>query len=673
MKKKLWLSLFVALFLATLSAKAETFSRKSADIVVAEDGTGQVKTVQEAIDRAPENNPKRFVIFIKAGVYKQQVKIPYTKPYITFVGEKAATTVLTFNLSNPQVGSTSGSYSTYIGGHDFYAENISFENSFGTGAQAVAILVEADRAVFRNCRFLGWQDTLYAKGGRQFYQDCYIEGHVDFIFGAATAVFENCHIHSKGAGYVTAQMRFSDAETTGYVFHHCRLTGENTGAEVFLGRPWRPYGRVVFIECDLGEHIKPEGWNNWSDPAREKTAWFAEYQSTGKGANRKARVNWSRQLTDEEAKAFATENFLRGADAWNPHQADTHWQLKNPPNFKLVRWRESLRQRLEWYATDEATRIADNVLLYQHDNGGWSKNIDMALVLTEREKAVVVKDKANAETTIDNGATFTQLAYLAKLISAKNLDRHKAAFNKGLDFLFAAQYENGGFPQFFPLRNDYSRHLTFNDDAMIGVLKLMRDIANKKADYLFVDEERRVKAEGAVQKGIAVILQTQIVVNGKKTVWCAQHDEVTFAPVGARTYELPSLSGSESLGIVEFLMDIEKPSQEVREAIEAAVEWFKGSKITGIRWAEKRDAKAKPNGIEHFVVRDEQAKPVWARFYKIETNRPIFVGRDGVIKYDVMAIEAERRNGYRWYVDAPNRLLDDEYPRWKNHQKAASQ
>jgi PelA/Pel-15E family pectate lyase len=207
------------------------------------------------------------------------------------------------------------------------------------------------------------------------------------------------------------------------------------------------------------------------------------------------------------------------------------------------------------------------VILYQHDNGGWSKNLDMAAMLTQKEREEIAKNKSNTDTTIDNGATVTQLRYLAKVITAKNIDAHKEAFNKGLDFLFAMQYQNGGYPQFFPLRKGYYSHITYNDNAMINVLQLMRDIAAKKADYAFVDEERRAKAQKAVEKGIEAILKTQIVVSGQKTVWAAQHDEVTFAPASARKFEPVSLSGKEGSDIVEFLISVENPSPQIIEAI----------------------------------------------------------------------------------------------------------
>jgi len=286
-------------------------------IVVAADGTGDVTTVQGAIDKVPEYNLHRVVIHIKPGTYKEQIKILQTKPFITLQGEDPLKTTVSFNLSAKTSGDTRNSYTVYAGGSDFRAENITFENSYGVGSQAVAMYVNTDRVLVRNCRFIGWQDTLFANGGRQYYKDCYIEGHVDFIFGNGTAVFENCTIHSKGPGYVTAHWRLNDSETNGFVFLHCKLNGVD-GARVFLGRPWRPYGRVIFIESWMDAHIRPEGWDNWRDPTREKTARFAEYKSSGPGANPSQRVAWSKQLSDQEIGPFATKVFLKGIDNWNP-------------------------------------------------------------------------------------------------------------------------------------------------------------------------------------------------------------------------------------------------------------------------------------------------------------------------------------------------------------------
>ncbi len=640
-------------------------STKAADITVAADGSGNLTSVQAAVNRVPENNTKRFVIAIKPGIYRELIRVPANKPYISFIGTDAEKTVLTFNLSNKDAGSTSASYSTYIGGHDFYAENITFENSFSQGSQAVAVLVEADRSMFVKCRFLGWQDTLYAKNGRQYYKDSYIEGHVDFIFGMAAAVFENCHIHSKGDGYVTAPMRFAADESAGLIFHKCRLTSNNTKNGIYLGRPWRDYGRTVFLNTQMDAEIRPEGWHHW-EPQREKTAYFAEYGSTGKGANAEARVAWARKLGDADIKVFTVEYFLSGKDGWDPYRSDNFaWQEKTKPDWQLVTWGEVFKQKPLWYQTDEAARIGDQLLLYQKDNGGFEKNVDMALMLTKPERDALAAKKTDiSETTIDNRTTYTQIAYLGRLITASllkssppaNLPKYMDAFNKGVNYLLSYQYENGGFPQYYPLKKGYYTHITFNDDAMIGVLRLLRDIANRAEDYKFVDEDRRAKSEKAVAKAVVLILKLQVEIKGKKTVWAPQYDEVSLKPAWARKFEPPALSAGESVGIVRFLMQ-ENQTPEISAAVEAAVSWFKVNQMNGIRWERTKDGSS--------VIKDKTAPPIWARFYEIDTMKPIFIGRDAVIKYDVMQIEAERRNGYAWYVDAPLGLIEKEYPKWK--------
>jgi PelA/Pel-15E family pectate lyase len=658
MRRTRVLHFFLLLFVICAAHSTE------AQITVAADGSGDVKTVQVAIDKVPENNPKRFVITIKPGIYKEQIKVPANKPYVSFVGTDAKTTVLTFALSNKDAGSTSASYSAYITGHDFHAKNITFENSFGVGSQAVAALVEADRAVFKNCRFLGWQDTLYAKNGRQYYKDCYIEGSVDFIFGQAAAFFENCQIHSKGDGYIAAPMRFAATEPSGFVFSRCTLTSDNTKAGVYLGRPWRDYGRTVFLETKMNGQIRPEGWHHWL-PEREKTAYLAEYHSSGPGANDTGRVKWAHALTDAEAKAFSVENFLHGQDGWDAKASNDKWLEKTAPDWTLVTWGEVFKQKPLWYQTDEAARIADQLLIYQKENGGFEKNIDMALMLTRQEKeALAAKRSDISETTIDNRTTYPQLAYLARVISASmlkasppaNLPRYKEAFNKGLDYLLSAQYENGGFPQYFPLKKGYYTHITFNDDAGVGVLEMLRDVARKTDDYKFVDEERRAKAEQAVAKGIALILKLQVEDSGQKTVWAQQYDETTLVPAWARKFEPPCLTSSESVGIVRFLMK-ENRTPEITAAIESAIAWFRRTRIDGLRWHRKDG--------QNSTVKDASAPPIWARFYEFGTMKPIFIGRDSVIRYNVAEIEAERRNGYAWYVLSPDELLQKDYPKWK--------
>lgn len=659
--------LTIALFLI-FSASAHAGIKS--DLIVAQDESGDFKSVSEAISKVPENNKKRFIIFIKKGVYNEQIRIPANKPYISLIGESAENTKLSFNISNKIAGTTSAAYAFYVGGHDFHAENLTFENSHkfekgGQGQQAVAVLSEADRLVFKNCKFLGWQDTLYAKNGRQYFENCYIEGNVDFIFGQATAVFDKCVIHSKGDGYITAPMRFAADEPSGFVFNNAKLTAANVEKGVYLGRPWRAFGRTVFLNSEMGAHIFPEGWNNWGKTENEKTAYFAEFNSKGAGAKMSERVKWIHQLSKNEAKQFKTEDFLKGKDGWNPKKAKNDWLEKTKPDWKLVSWNEVFKQTPLWYETDEAARIADQVVLYQRENGGWEKNLDMSGMLTQAEREKLVQSKSDiSETTIDNKTTYSQINFLAKTITASlrkttpptNFPKHKEAFFKGLDYLLSSQYENGGFPQFFPLQKNYSRHITFNDDAMIGVLKVLREIAKKKEDYLFVDEERRAKSEKAFEKAIPLILKLQVEINGKKTIWAAQYDENSLKPANARKFEPASLTAGESVGIIRFLMLDSKPNQAVIDAIESAVNWYKAKQIKGIRWERK-------NG-ENVVIKDKNAPPIWARFYEFETMKPIFIGRDGIIHYDISEIEAERRNGYAWYVSEPQELIEKDYPKW---------
>lgn len=350
-----------------------------------------------------------------------------------------------------------------------------------------------------------------------------------------------------------------------------------------------------------------------------------------------------------EIGSMAATEFVRLAPALKPY-----WHA-------LVPWKDALRQSKIWYGSDEAARISDSLLAYQFKNGGWDKNMNMSIAPATVE---LDKLKAAGHTTIDNNATYTQLEYLARVYTARHESRWKESFERGLNYLLDAQYPNGGWPQFYPLRKGYYTHITYNDDAMVGVLQLLRSIAEKKPEYLFLTDKDRERARQAVQKGIQVILKTQIKVNGIITVWCAQHDEVTLAPAKARSYELPSLSGSESVGIVQFLMGIEKPSPEVRLSIEAAMGWIEKVKIKGIR-LERKPVADSPKGYDLVVVPDPNAPTQWARFYDIQTNKPIFCGRDGVAKSTVAEIEYERRNGYRWYVDRPAKLLEHEYPLWR--------
>lgn len=309
-------------------------------------------------------------------------------------------------------------------------------------------------------------------------------------------------------------------------------------------------------------------------------------------------------------------------------------------------------------------RTAENILLYQRETGGWPKNYDRKQELTESQRRVVVSEKSKNDSMIDNGATHTEIRLLANAFQKTMDDRFKQAALRGIRYLLDGQYDNGGWPQQFPEPRGYGRYITFNDNAMIGVMSLLRDVADHKEAFIFVPDQLRQQCGQAVQRGVVCILKCQIHVDGRPTVWCAQHDQVTFEPRQARSYELASLSGSESVGIVRFLMQTEESSDEVIRAIEGAVAWFERSKLQGIKLVRVEDA-AQPNGFDRIVVQDRTAPPMWARFYDIPTNQPIFCSRDGVPKRTLAEISHERRNGYSWLGYYAQGLLQKDLPHWQ--------
>jgi len=250
-------------------------------------------------------------------VYNEKIELPAYNTDIHFIGESADRTIITFNdYSGRGKTNTFTSYTAKISGNRFVAENITFANSAGPVGQALALYVDADKAVFKNCRFLGNQDTIFATGenARQLFAGCYIEGTTDFIFGPSTAVFQNCTIHCKSNSYITAA-NTAQGKKFGFVFLDCKITADSVVAKLHLGRPWRAWAKTVFIRCELPKQIVPAGWNNWSNPENEKTAYYAEYKNSGQGAGTEKRVSWSRQLTDQEAKEYTLENIFANANS----------------------------------------------------------------------------------------------------------------------------------------------------------------------------------------------------------------------------------------------------------------------------------------------------------------------------------------------------------------------
>lgn len=314
------------------------------------------------------------------------------------------------------------------------------------------------------------------------------------------------------------------------------------------------------------------------------------------------------------------------------------------------------------YKPVELAKIADNILLYQKDNGGWPKNYDIFAILTPDQKDSVLKDKPVLNTTFDNRTTYSHIACLADVYTVIKDEKYKAAAIKGLDYILSAQYANGGWPQYYPLEDNYSRHITFNDDAYSGIMWLLKDITERKPEYGFIDDGLRKKLNKAYDKGLDCILKTQINDAGKPTAWCQQYDEVSLEPAWARKFEPPSICNGESVEVVLLLMSINNPDKNIIAAVENAVEWFKASEINGIKVktipAPEMQTKYRLSKTDRVVIKDSLAPPIWTRYYELKTHRPLFCNRDSKVVYSLAEVDRERRDGYGWYTYAPQNAIN---------------
>ncbi|MCC6398647.1 MAG: pectate lyase [Bacteroidetes bacterium] len=320
------------------------------------------------------------------------------------------------------------------------------------------------------------------------------------------------------------------------------------------------------------------------------------------------------------------------------------------------------------YAKDQVREISDNILLYQKSNGGWPKNYDMQAILTNEQRALLSKARHDDNTTFDNGATHSQVQYLAEAFTRLRREPYKSAALRGIEFILAAQQPGGGWPQFFPDTTGYRRYITFNDGAMIGVMRILCNIAEGKPEYVFLDENLRARSKRAYRNGLGCILRCQIADGNLRTGWCQQHDDRTLAPRPARTYELASTASLESAEIVKFLMDIRDPSPEIVAAIQNATSWLARSRILGIRAPYKKAPKVRYQfheaAFDRVAVIDPDAPPLWARYYELGTNVPLFANRDGKPVYTLGEVDRERRTGYAWYTEDPATVLA-RYPAWQ--------
>jgi PelA/Pel-15E family pectate lyase len=324
------------------------------------------------------------------------------------------------------------------------------------------------------------------------------------------------------------------------------------------------------------------------------------------------------------------------------------------------------------HAPEQVREIAANILLFQRDNGGWPKDYDMRAVLTEEQKQQVRATRANTDTSYDNHTTHTQVAYLARAYVVTRDAALRDACRRGLEFILSSQYPNGGFPQWWPRLGAISKRITLNDGVMMGIMNVLKDAGGRAPHFAWLDEPLSVRCAQGEQRGLECLLKMQVTANGVRTGWGQQHDEKTLATVGARTFELPCIAPGDTVEVVRFLMRYDRPSEEIVAAVEAAVAWLQKTQLNGI--TVKRVPAPPAEFVRHktdfdvVVVPDTKAPPLWARMVEPGTDRPIFASRDGIKVYSLAEVDRERRTGSGWYVPAPRRLLENDYPAWRAKQ-----
>lgn len=666
---------------AILFACASVFAQK--EIVVAQDGSGNFKNIQDAINSLPADAKEQRVILVKSGTYKEKIFID--KNFITLKGEDPAKTVISISLARDEWRCENpddyGTATINLKGSDITLMNLSFINSYGkdntkdkniscsndeTKIKAIRPVAHqmalrsfaTTRLIVINCIFRAYGgDTVSpwnAEDGMFYFKDCIMEGGVDFYCPRGWAYADNCTFicHNNEAAIWHDGSKYKDSKT---VLMNCRFTGDEGYG---LGRYHRD-AQFYLINCSFDKNMAdadifqreatPPNVLQWGrrvyyyNCSRKagNYKWFADNLPPGVGFN--------------DISAFWTYDYK-----WNPEK-----QAVAPPTVATVS-----ETKVSPGTTANTDPIAENMLLYQRANGGWPKHfqgdkkVDYKHELTSEEKLELVAGyAAGIDATIDNDATTKEIKYLSKIYKQTNNEKYLIAVKRGVDYLINAQYANGGWPQFFPDFSSYRSQITYNDNAMINVLNVLYDIVNKKNDLDIFDMQYQNKCVDPIVRGVQCILKTQLKQNGQLTAWCAQYNAKTLQPEMARKFELVSLSGAESVGIVRFLMRIEHPSPAIIASVKAAVEWFNKVKITGYKIADVAAPNEK-SGKDRVLLPDS-AGLMWARFYDVDTNEPFFAGRDSQRHKTLAEVENERRVGYAWYGNWPLKLLTTEYPEWK--------
>ena len=646
-------------------------------IVVDHRGGADFVSIQDAINSLSDTASAPRIIYIKAGVYKEKIFVE--KDFISLIGEDKNTTILTISLARDiwrcENDDDWGVATINLKSNDIVLENLTITNTYGfenqnktvpwiincpkdslhpskevrnSGHQMALRSFATTRLVAKNCIFRAYGgDTVSpwnAEAGFFYFKDCIMEGGVDFYCPRGWAWAQNCSFiaHGNTAAIWHDGSKNEDAKT---VLVNCSFTGDpgfklgryHRDAQFYIINGW--FAKEMADAPIYLNPSNPQNQINWGqrvyfyNAVKEGApfAWLKNNLETAKGNVKPATI---------------TLNWLFGG-SWMPDRT----------TFKS----QNIQQAFEVDA------VAENMLVYQRAIGGWPKaindiKVDYKKSLMPAERKSIISDSLKNDPTIDNGATTKEIRHLVQAYKKTKNEKYLKAAEKGITYLLKAQHVTGGWPQYYPDVSSYRSQITFNDDAIVNVLNIMQDIVEGTKSFEVVNPALIPKAKLAVEYGVGCIIRTQIKVNGVLTGWCAQYNQNTLQPEMARKFELVSISGQESVGIIKFLMRQKNPTPEIIAAIKAGIEWFESVKIKGYKYVDV-DAPHEPKGKDRIITPDVNST-IWARFYEIGTNRPFFSGRDSEKKYDVRQIEVERRTGYGWYGTWPATLLLVDYPKW---------
>ena len=698
LKKNIFLAFIV--FANTSLFAQDMVPQEGPDIIVAQDGSGNFKTIQDAINSLSRDAKAQRVILIKEGTYNEKLFID--KNFVTLRGEDAENTIVTISLARDEWRCSNpddyGTATLNLKANDITLENLSFINSYGKDVtkektitcpkdsskskvirpeahQMALRSFETTRLIVKNCIFRAYGgDTVSpwnVENGMFYFYNCIMEGGVDFYCPRGWSWAENCTFicHSKEAAIWHDGSKNELSKT---VLMNCTFKGDD-GFK--LGRYHRD-AQFYLINCNFPKNMADaEIYQREATPPNViqwgKRVYYFNCHREGKD------YAWFKNNLPAAVDVSAINTVWAYDNKWDPlrlQTVNTNAVSNNATTAPLVA--ETIGTVATISTIEENTKkittdpVAENMLLYQRNNGGWPKHfqgekkVDYKRQLNDDEKKELRSGfMEGIDATIDNDATTKEIKYLVKAYKQTKNEAYLLSAEKGIQYLLKAQYENGGWPQFYPDFSSYRSEITYNDNAMANAMTVLWDVTDGKNDLDVINPSYKEACNKAVQKGLNCILKTQLRQKGKLTAWCAQYDAKTLLPADARKFELVSISGSESVGVVKLLMRVEKPNSEMKLAITAAVEWFDKVKIIGYKVIDVA-APTEKSGKDRLFVPDSTGGVIWARFYDIDNNEPFFCGRDSKKKKTLAEIENERRVGYAWYGTWPAKLLANEYPAW---------